>query len=90
MLYQEAFVMLINPDKFVRFRDPRLNLCEESRPKASKAAFSTNFFRGNFRPEVASDVISGAAIMEEVGMDVRVNFDDIGRTVIEIFEPLTL
>ena len=37
------------------------------------------FFRANFRPEVASDVISGAAV-EEVDLDVSVNFGDSSFT----------
>ena len=41
--------------------------------KPSEAAFSTIFFRGNFRQEVDSDVISGV-IVDPTGVKVRVNF----------------
>ena len=41
------------------------------------------------RPEVASDGLSGGAVLEGVGMDVLVNLLILGQTVLEIFEPLT-
>ena len=43
--------------------------------KLSEAAFSTVLFRGIFRPEVVSDVMSGGNV-GQVGMDVPVKFGD--------------
>ena len=41
------------------------------------------------QPEAAIDVIYGVA-EELVGTDVPVKFDDLGQTVLEIFEPPSL
>ena len=59
------------PDRWVKFRDPRLNHSGEIRPKAVGCCIFSRF--SNFykcRPEVAGDVISGVAL-EHVGMDVH-------------------
>ena len=53
---------------------------EKCHLKPSEAAFSTVFFRGSFRPEVVSDVISGANV-GQVGMDVPVKFGDRARDI---------
>ena len=45
----------------------------EFNPKPSEAAFSLVFFRCSFRPEVVSDVMSGANV-GHVGMDEPVKF----------------
>ena len=66
----DRFMRLAVPDKWLKFRDRRLNRVPEIRPKPSDAAFSTVF--SNFhkcRPEVAGDVISGNAV-ELVCVDV--------------------
>ena len=47
-------------------------------PKPSEAAFS-RVFRCSFRPEVVSDVISGANV-GQVGMDVPVKLGDSSST----------
>ena len=41
----------------------------------------------NFRPEVASDVISGV-VVDYVGVDVRATFGNLGETVAELFYSL--
>ena len=46
-------------------------------------------FRDNFRPESVSDVMSGV-VVEWVGMDVRIKYGDLGQTILELCEPLTL
>ena len=43
--------------------------------KPSEAAFSANFFCGNFRLEVVSDVISGVNV-GQVSMDVPAKYGD--------------
>ena len=75
--------MLVGPivhDKLEIFGDPRLNRSEKIKfhPKPSEAALSTaklNF--DNSQPEVASDVISAAAV-------------ELGQTVLAIYDCLTL
>ena len=58
-----GFVMLIVLDKCVKFRDPHLHRFREHRPKAVEdGIFFNSFFHGNFRLEVASEVISGVAV----------------------------
>ena len=47
--------------------------------KPSEAAFSTVSFRGNFRPEVDGDVISGVVIYT-TGVKVHVKFGDSRST----------
>ena len=55
-----------------------------------RGIFDRQFFRDNFRLEGASDVISGADV-GRTGMDVHVkNIVILGRTALEIIEPLTL
>ena len=63
------------PDKVVKFRGPRLNCSEESRPKAIGDGIFDSFFRDNFLPEVASGLISGVAV-EFVGVDLNVKCGD--------------
>ena len=58
---------MIVPDTSIKFRDLRLNHSSEQKP--SDATFSTVFFRDNFRPEVAGDVMSGLAV-DLVGVGV--------------------
>ena len=61
------------PDNGVNHGDSRMNLSREIPFKHSEAAFSKVFFRRNFRPEVVSDVISGANVGPVVfGIDVPV------------------
>ena len=48
---------------------------EKFDPKPSVGSGFSRVFRDNFRPEVASNVISGAAI-ESVGTGIRINVDD--------------
>ena len=50
-------------------------LAEKCHLKPSEAALSTAFFRGDFRPEVVSDVISGVNV-GRFGLDVLVKFGD--------------
>ena len=71
-------MMLIVPDKYVKFRgpcDPRLNRSGAIRPKAVGSGIFDSLSRDNCRRKVASDIISGVAI-EEVGRDVRVKSSD--------------
>ena len=46
-------------------------------------------FSDNFRSEVDIDVIS-AAVVDQIGLDVSVKLVNLGQTVLEIYEPLTL
>ena len=63
------------PDKPVKFRDRHLNLSREIQPEAVGVGVSTIFFQDNFRPEVASDVVSDA-VVEPTGMKVSLKFGD--------------
>ena len=74
---------MIVPD--VKFRDPRVNRSGEIRHEVIGGGIFDSFFRDNFRPEVASVVVSRAVV--EVGTDVGVI---LGQTVLEIRQPLTL
>ena len=65
------FVSMIVPDNIVILVK---TVREKFDPKPSEAAF-LSFFRDNFRPEVASDIISGLSV-DEVGLDVFVKFGD--------------
>ena len=55
------FVRLVVPDNAVEFRDPLLNLSRNIYLKVIESCifFIVFFFCNNFRPEVASDVLSG-------------------------------
>ena len=64
-------------DKTVRFRDPRLNRSRENGPQVVGYGIFHAFFVDNFRLKVASDDISGAVVVEYVGVDVSVKFGDI-------------
>ena len=66
---------LIIHDKCTKFGDPYLKRSEEILPEAAEGGISNHFSADNFLPEVAVDVISGAAL-EYVRMDVPVKFDD--------------
>ena len=59
----------------VKFGRPRLNHSREISPEAFGSGVFESFFLCNFRPEVASDVISGVAI-DYVGLDAQVEFGD--------------
>ena len=48
---------------------------EKFDPKPSEVEFATVCFRDNFRPEVATDVLSGVAV-EWLGADGPVKFGD--------------
>ena len=82
----------IVPDTYVIYCDPRLNHSVEIVPEFILDGTVDSFFRNNFRPEVATDVISGTdcRVCVYVGMEVRVFFVIPGQTVLEIYEPLTL
>ena len=62
-------------DKAVKFRDQRLNRSGDIRPVAIGGGIFDRFFRNNFRPEVASDVISGV-VVDQMSVYVRVKFGD--------------
>ena len=68
-----SFVGLTVPNKFVKFRDPRLNLSGEIRPKALHFRPFSNFDK--CRLEVAGDVISGVAV-DWISVDVCTKFGD--------------
>ena len=54
---------LIAPDKSVKYcDDPRLNHSREILPKAVGSGNFDSFFRDDFRPEVASNVISDVTV----------------------------
>ena len=69
------FVGPVVPDNRMKFGDPRLSLSQEIPPEAILCGILDSFFCGNFRPEVLSDVTSGAGIVQ-VGMDEPAKFDD--------------
>ena len=54
----------------------------------SEVAFR-RFFHGNFRQEVASDIISGANVAH-VGMDASVKFVILAQTVLEMYKSETV
>ena len=54
-------VRLIDPGKFIKFRDPRLNRSREIRPMPPETEFFSDFSE-NFRPDVASGVTSSATV----------------------------
>ena len=57
------FVRLTVPNKFVKFRDPRLNRSPEIRPEAVRGGILTAFVNlHKCRPEVAGDVIFGVTV----------------------------
>ena len=56
------FVRLIATDQFKKFCGLRLDRSGEIRPKAVKDCIFDSFFHDNFRPEVASDAISGVTV----------------------------
>ena len=61
-------------DERVKFRDPRLTRSAEIQPKAVGSGIFGNFSNfDNCPPDVAGDVLSGAA-MDYVGMDVSAKF----------------
>ena len=70
------FVGPVVPDKSVKFGDPRLNLSRDITPEAVLGGIF-DVFCCNFRPEVVSDVVSGANV-GQVGMDVHAKFCDSG------------
>ena len=66
------FMRLAVADKWVQFRDPRFNRSGEIRPKAVGGGIFVCFLSNDkCRPEVAGDVIFGAA-MDQVFADVSV------------------
>ena len=70
------FVLPVVRDKRVKFRDPRLNCSREIPPEAvGGVIYGRLSIVDNFRPEAATDVISGAFV-DPIGMKVRVKFDD--------------
>ena len=69
------FLALVGPDNTVKFGDPRLNLSRQITPEAVFGSISYGVFRGNFRPEVFNDVISGANV-EQIGMDMPVKIGE--------------
>ena len=58
------------PGKRVKFCDPCRNHSREIPPEAVGGGIFDGCFRDNFRPEVASDVISGANV-EQFSCEVR-------------------
>ena len=50
---------------------------DQIRPKAVVGGIFNGFLRGNFRPQVANDVISGVDV-DCVGMDVSATFGESG------------
>ena len=52
------FVKPIVPDMFVQFRDPRIKRSRELPSEPVGSDILDGFFHDNFRPEVASDVLS--------------------------------
>ena len=83
------FVGPVDLDVPVKFRDHRLNRSREIPPKAVGGSIFNGFFLDNFRLEVVSDVISSVAVAWSVWMSVP-NLVSLGRTVLEIFEPISL
>ena len=76
VIFASSFVWPIVPEKPVKFRDPCLNRPREISPEAVEGGIFDSFFRDNFGPEAASDVISGTIVeLESIGVDVRVKFD---------------
>ena len=69
------FVMMIVPDKAVKFRDLGLNSSRKFRPKAIGDDICGCLFYDNCRPEVYVDVISGV-VVQWVSVDVLVKFGD--------------
>ena len=81
-----SFMEPIVPDKFVQFRDPRLNSSGEMQPKAVGCGIFGRFSNfDNWRPEVTCDVMFQATF-EHVGVDVRAEFGgsrlNSGRTIL--------
>ena len=52
MSYSGRSVRPNDPDKYVKFRDPRLNRSREIPLKAVECGTFDGFFRSSFRPEV--------------------------------------
>ena len=57
----------IIPDKYVKFRELRLNRSREIPSDAIGGGIYDAFLRDNVRPEVVSDVIPGAAVVGRYG-----------------------
>ena len=57
-----TFVRLVVPDNTVKVRDTGLNPCRENLPEVVAGGIFDNPFRDNFRPKVASNVLSGMTI----------------------------
>ena len=76
------FVRPVVPDKFVKFRDPRLNHSGEILPKAIGGGIFDRFYRDNFQ------LTSWHGISKQyVGVDAHVKFGDyviLSQTVIEM------
>ena len=70
----DAFVGPVVSDKPVKFGYLCLNRSRQIPPEAVGSGI-LKFFRENFQPEVATDVISSAAV-ESVSVDVRVKLGD--------------
>ena len=68
------------PSKCEKSCDPHLNCSREITPKVATDDIFDSFFRDNFRPEVASDTISGVAVKNVI----------LCQTILEIFKPLTV
>ena len=70
-----SFITQIVPNNVVNFGGSELNHFREMQLQVVDNGISTCSIYNNFRPKVASDVISGM-VVALVGMDVRVNFCD--------------
>ena len=70
-----GFVWPIDPDKPVKFCDPRSNLSQEIPHEAVGGSIFYVSFQDNFRPEVVSDVISGV-VVDPADVKVFVKFGD--------------
>ena len=74
-LISGRFVGTLIPNNRVKFGDPLARtFLEKFNRKPSESAFSTDF-RGSFRPEVVSDVISGR-IVDPTSVKLHIKFGD--------------
>ena len=62
-------------DTRAQFGDPRINLSRDIPPEAICGGIFEGFFRGSFRPEAVSDVVS-AAVIDPTCVKVPVKFGD--------------
>ena len=71
-----TFVRLAVPNKFVKFRDPRLHRSPEIGPEVVGGGIFGRFSNiDDFRPKVDSDTMSGAFV-EQTGVAVRIRGDE--------------